>query len=570
MSLKSISNDFQNKIHVHLISEIFSKLSTDKERIRFNFRLFRDQFNKLSFERVGKSAVKSRVFRETGNLHFRNGDFWKAVTSYSESIAHAPRDAPEFYLAFGNRAAALLRLNLVKQALLDVEKALSLDIPKEFRTKMISRKENCLKSVDSSRTMHMGCGNIGLVTSPLFSSGSVKIALQKDDIFGRSLISSDHIKTGEILVVEKPYSCILVPNHLYTHCAHCFQRSFNLIPCPDCVTSMYCSDKCLEDSKEGHKIECRVLEIVTALEASTMELLSLRTLIDASQQGQTLGELFKELNESDTNGEETPYNSDDHINIYKLVGNTEKRDSSDVLCKSLSASIIVYILDKIGNFFELHSGKKKEQLMCAAGGLILRYLQSMPCNAHEISEYCDDSYEEIGAGAYATLSLINHSCDPNVVRHSYGNMLALRAIRPIKKGEQLLDNYGYHYAVLSLYERRMSLMSQYFFECACEACEKNWPQQQDLPETNPVFKDNIDVKKYELLTESFQKNVEDIFQGEYRDDILKELYNYLDFLDEFVERPWKAYNICQEAIKHCLGLQGNCFRLKKGVQRVST
>lgn len=49
---------------------------------------------------------------------------------------------------------------------------------------------------------------------------------------------------------------------------------------------------------------------------------------------------------------------------------------------------------------------------------------------------------EIGAGAYAFMSLLNHSCAPNVVRHCHGNTIVLRAIRPIEDGQQLYDNYG--------------------------------------------------------------------------------------------------------------------------------
>ena len=34
------------------------------------------------------------------------------------------------------------------------------------------------------------------------------------------------------------------------------------------------------------------------------------------------------------------------------------------------------------------------------------------------------------------------------MRHYYSQNSAVRAIRTIRKGEELLDNYGYHYADL--------------------------------------------------------------------------------------------------------------------------
>jgi hypothetical protein len=68
------------------------------------------------------------------------------------------------------------------------------------------------------------------------------------------------------------------------------------------------------------------------------------------------------------------------------------------------------------------------------GSVLLKHLQNLPCNAHEIAEMelpasgssssagssgSSVIHHEIGAAVFGTLSLLNHSCDPNVVRHYY-------------------------------------------------------------------------------------------------------------------------------------------------------
>ena len=75
------------------------------------------------------------------------------------------------------------------------------------------------------------------------------------------------------------------------------------------------------------------------------------------------------------------------------------------------------------------------------GSVLLKHLQNLPCNAHELAEMELSSaggssssvsgtsvsgssresivHNEIGAAVFGTLSLLNHSCDPNVVRHYY-------------------------------------------------------------------------------------------------------------------------------------------------------
>jgi hypothetical protein len=58
------------------------------------------------------------------------------------------------------------------------------------------------------------------------------------------------------------------------------------------------------------------------------------------------------------------------------------------------------------------------------GGLLLRHLQLLQFNAHEISELQLESPRKLnsarsvflGGGLFPTLALFNHSCDPGIVR----------------------------------------------------------------------------------------------------------------------------------------------------------
>jgi hypothetical protein len=74
--------------------------------------------------------------------------------------------------------------------------------------------------------------------------------------------------------------------------------------------------------------------------------------------------------------------------------------------------------------------------------------------------------ELLGIGLFLASSLLNHSCDPNMYRVSFGNSIVFRAARPIMKGDQLTTCYNnmpaihYSYAV-----RQDSLSSFYKFVC---------------------------------------------------------------------------------------------------------
>ena len=35
--------------------------------------------------------------------------------------------------------------------------------------------------------------------------------------------AKDQIKAGDVLILEKPYAAVLVPENKTTHCSHCFE-----------------------------------------------------------------------------------------------------------------------------------------------------------------------------------------------------------------------------------------------------------------------------------------------------------------------------------------------------------
>ena len=95
--------------------------------------------------------------------------------------------------------------------------------------------------------------------------------------------------------------------------------------------------------------------------------------------------------------------------------------------------------------------------------------------------------KEIGSAAYTTLSLLNHSCDPSVVRHCYRDICVVRALKHIRKGEEIIDNYGFLYATEEKHNRIKHLSDQYYFTCQCIPCKENWPLYNELPDKPPQF-----------------------------------------------------------------------------------
>ena len=356
---------------------------------------------------------------------------------------------------------------------------------------------------------------------------------------------------------------------------------------------MFCNEECRSKCWERfHSVDCPLLPAISK-NVGKMALLALRILLVSSYKGREIKRLFKEVEEFEapvdprTMGfnQEGKYISSDYKPIHFLVGHSERRANADLFRRSVTAACLLHCLENLTNFF---GTAVDDEMYFFCGGLLLHHLQSLPCNAHEVSEMIVNkgSFEsqEIGAAAYATLSLLNHSCDPNVVRHSYQDWAVLRAIRPIKDGEEIVDNYGYHHALHSVDERRSQLSKQYFFHCSCDACQGCWPLYKDQPTTDPTFKccgcgaalerdlyvkgsvvchcgASTNVQELELeissSSKSFRETLSHVLAGSQNKNVPQSLFQHLILLGNSLQRPWREFSECQETIKQCLSLQAN-------------
>jgi len=237
---------------------------------------------------------------------------------------------------------------------------------------------------------------------------------------------------------------------------------------------------------------------------------------------------------------------------------------------------MVKILELTPFFFNGGSDPRNVKLQdkMLVGGILLTHLQNLPCNAHEIAEMevpsgtvKDSVQSEIGAASYGTLSLINHSCDPNVVRHYHSSHAVVTSVRTILAGEEILDNYGYHYAVMPREERQRKLQSQYYFSCACVSCKETWPVYTGLataavplPGTQPDQAKQI-ISEYNKSSKQYKKAFDLVLTGKFS-EALPTLLDHLSFLDKNITRPIREYNDCQEAVKQCYSVEANCYKTK--------
>ncbi|RMC12585.1 hypothetical protein DUI87_10107 [Hirundo rustica rustica] len=103
-------------------------------------------------------------------------------------------------------------------------------------------------------------------------------------------------------------------------------------------------------------------------------------------------------------------------------------------------------------------------------------MNKVTCNCFTIS---NGEMQDVGVGLYPSMSLLNHSCDPNCVIVFEGYQLLLHSVREIQIGEEL--TISYIESLMPTRERQKQLVRQYCFECDCLLCQNQEKRLNVLP-----------------------------------------------------------------------------------------
>ncbi len=217
---------------------------------------------------------------------------------------------------------------------------------------------------------------------------------------------------------------------------------------------------------------------------------------------------------------------DRSVSAYSLVSNNASRWPEDEFRRAMMATLLLKIL-KAGGYFGCSQGEDRYRAASMnlenapsfnslsqhraqelfVGKMLLRNLQVLQFNAHETYEVLRGSKSslkpwksvKIGLAVFPKCSQFNHSCHGSVARAFEAGggrpKLVLRALRPIKGGEEVHENYGPSFYVQPRAERRRDLASRYWFTCQCVACKDDWPLLQDLDRSPKVLTADEDFIK---------------------------------------------------------------------------
>jgi len=277
-----------------------------------------------------------------------------------------------------------------------------------------------------------------------------------------------------------------------------------------------------------------------------------------------------------------------YVSLYGLLSHTESRSPAELFQYTLLAIWLTDILYRTA--FARSGSDDKEQVMI--GGIVLRFLQIVACNAVEITELqvADTLHRShpvsIGLALYPTVSLLNHSCDPVLELIFYDDACVVRAVQNTRTGRELFIDYGQVYYVTGRADRRDALSRQYYFDCQCVACSLDWGLKSHLPSGAAALKcvdcgmvlsagelsaDPVEcgrchreqagiADRLDMLATSqtaAEKAIVEARKFRVTKSTMSALEEHLTLIDKYIQLPWKDYVVCLSTLKQCYRYLGN-------------
>ena len=208
------------------------------------------------------------------------------------------------------------------------------------------------------------------------------------------------------------------------------------------------------------------------------------------------------------------YDSKSYLSVFHLESHPEKGLFRDRGVNTAYAIMATQILQNETRFFEDIPADRMKEFKIFLATTILCHSDADRINAGVVNElrgldnmsfvdgFCGKSFpgqasrlatsiksRAIAGAIYPVVSLMNHSCDPNVspLGHTINGRVVVVADRTLKKGEPLYVTYNCGFTRSEIQMRQAYVERIYHFKCRCIACKLNWPIMSGLLDQKPIF-----------------------------------------------------------------------------------
>lgn len=413
-----------------------------------------------------KNNNASKLARTIGNQKYSEGDYYGAMVLYNKGVCYAENGSEYLSLCYCNRSMCFLKLECYDECLVDIGLAKNGNCPVASLKKLGLREEKCLTKLNlrgpsSETTLRLLEADGDL---PYLSNG---LTIEKKTYYGRMVTSKNDIQIGETLLVEENY--IRTDNTFdFRKCTTCAKVQMNFIPCENCSTAMYCDEHCAKKNN-FHELECdMVLESNHCCNGLHLPFI-LRSIIVGINSFTTIIEMMECV--------EKLLSDDPHKVSKSLTSPISKYETFFKLSSTEPQQQVSRFRKSSYMIFNsaMKSTKFASKFQTTAAQRFLIHLIIHHCCITQINSFGQVMIGDAISNEYNSISIdlvtsyFNHSCIPNIVRLEKDRLTVIKAISPIKAGEQIFITYLEAFS-MDRTLRQNQLENMYGFKCKCRLC----------------------------------------------------------------------------------------------------
>ncbi|XP_059487045.1 SET and MYND domain-containing protein 4-like [Neocloeon triangulifer] len=306
--------------------------------------------------------------------------------------------------------------------------------------------------------------------SDQFPGASSVLEIQTNEEKGRHVVALKDFQKGDVLFKEEAFTSVPCGG-IQIHCDHCCaplysfgnESEVNFIACDTCNTTRYCTFKCVEEAKPYHQWECGS----NLPEHVGIAWLGLRVAL--------MGEIYES-----TGDEEKIKQYQKVCSLVTHIADMTPEDKLQYSLTSLLLSVDVARRKKLAS-------AEKNQFIVKFGSKVMKHITQLVCNGNAITSHLfgqdrmtvagpilqEEKQVRVATAIFPSASMMNHSCDPNILTSYFGNSVISKAVRDIKAGEEVFNCYGIYYRAMRTEKRQRHLKEQYMFDCKCLPCQRS-------------------------------------------------------------------------------------------------
>uniref|UniRef100_A0A8D8AYG2 SET and MYND domain-containing protein 4 n=1 Tax=Culex pipiens TaxID=7175 RepID=A0A8D8AYG2_CULPI len=433
----------------------------------------------INIPEMAKSNELADQHRRYANCEYAEKRFSAALILYNQSICFAERGSEQLGLGYANRSAVYYEQEEYEFALYNIELAREHNYPEDMMPKLLTREVNCNKMIDeghSKGTVPIPVVQMNVEVNPKIPFLAKGVAMEMYGEMGRGLIAERDFTTGDVILDEKVDLCFVSCLRIYLNCGHCgseFRRS--LIPCPGCVTFMYCSEKCREqDLRMTHRFECSVASKLFSMKSSAMMIMARLFFYGLTAFEDNVDKMMEYCLANAGTGSD-PFELDFvHLNpldIFKVLHQSKPRIDLSI-DHNLKVDAAAYHL-----IFMENPAVQAIFRTEAQRNFMLRCLVFHGHVASTLALKQNDEPNGLTANFSPLATLCNHSSDPNAITIIDSGSIKLVVLRPIEKDQQILTTYGPAWW-------RAQYCHDVDFDFSCQFCDEG--KWQGAPDQAPM------------------------------------------------------------------------------------